>query len=340
MSYTDYIVRRTLQSIPVLFGVSVIIFTLSRVVPGDPVTLALGQGATEEQVQQLRAEMGLDEPLWVQYIDWVQGVFVGDWGQSLRTGTPVFEAIVTRFPATFELVTVAVFWAVLLAIPLGVVAAANRNNWKDHISRVGAILGLSMPRFWVAILLQILFVGWLSLFPLTSRLSEGVEPPPHTTGLYLVDSLIALQFSTFVDAAWHLTLPALALGLATLAQVMRLLRSDMIEEQNEDYVMAARAYGLPQNLITYKYMLKNAFTSSLTIIGLTFGFLLGNAFLVEFVFSWPGMAAYGVNSILFQDFNAIVGVTITIGFGFVFINLIVDFLYSWLDPRVRYGGGE
>lgn len=340
MSYSDYIIRRTVQSVPVLFGVSVIIFTLSRVVPGAPVKLALGQGATKEQVQQLRAEMGLNEPLWAQYIDWVQGVFVGDWGQSLRTGTPVFEDIVARFPATFELVTVAVFWAVLLAIPLGVVAAANRNKWKDHVSRVGAILGLSMPRFWVAILLQILFVGWLGLFPLTSRLSDGVQPPPHTTGLYLVDSLIALQFSTFVDAAWHLTLPAVALGLATLAQVMRLLRSDMIEEQREDYVMAARAYGLPQNLITYKYMLKNAFTSSLTIIGLTFGFLLGNAFLVEFVFSWPGMAAYGVNSILFQDFNAIVGVTIIIGFGFVVINLIVDFLYSWLDPRVRYGGGE
>ena len=335
MSYVNYLIRRALQSIPVIFGLSMLIFVISRVIPGDPVRLALGPEASDQQVEALKTEMGLDEPIPVQYVDWLIGVIQGDWGMSLRTNNNVFNDIIARLPATFELVVLTLFFAVLLAIPFGVIAGTNKDHWQDHVSRITALFGVSMPRFWVAIVLQIIFVVTLGLLPLSGRLSDGVEPPPDVTHLYLVDSLIAGQFGTFVDAVKHLILPVFALGLATLAQVMRLIRSDMIDEQRKDYVLAAQAYGLPNNLIEYKYMLRNAFTSSLTVVGLSFGFLLGNAFLVEIVFAWPGMARYGVNAILYQDFNAIVGVTIVVGVGFVTANFVVDLLYGYLDPRVR-----
>ncbi|MFC5972966.1 ABC transporter permease [Halomarina salina] len=335
MSYVDYLVRRALQAVPVVFGLSILIFLISRVVPGDPVRLALGPQATQEQVTRLRREMGLNQPLPEQYLDWLVGVLQGDWGMSLRTNNNVFSDIVGRLPATLELTLVTLFFAVLLAIPFGVVAGTNKDRWQDHLSRIVALFGVSMPRFWVAIVLQMIFVVTLGLLPLSGRLSDGVAPPPAVTHLYLVDSLLAGQFGTFVDAAKHLVLPAFALGLATLAQVMRLIRSDMIDETKKDYVLAAQAYGLPSNLIEYKYMLRNAFTSSLTVIGLALGFLLGNAFLVEIVFAWPGMARYGVQAILYQDFNAIVGVTIVIGIVFVTTNFAVDLLYGYLDPRVR-----
>lgn len=337
MAYKDYIARRVLQVIPVLFGLSVLIFTISRVLPGNPVRLALGPEASQAQVARVRREMGLDEPVYQQYINWLAGLFQGQWGASLRTGNNVLYDIMVRLPATFELVLVALVFAIALGVPFGVIAGTNKDHWPDHVSRVLALSGVSMPRFWVGILLQILFVSMLGLLPLTGRLSNGVAKPPAYTGLFLIDSLIAGQWSTFVDAAKHIVLPAFALGLSTLAQTMRLIRSDMIEEQRKDYVLAAQGYGLPQNLIRYKYMLKNAFTSSLTIIGLAFGFLLGNAFLVEIVFAWPGMASYGVNAILYQDFNAIVGVTMVVGLAFVSANLVVDVLYGYLDPRVRMG---
>lgn len=340
MSYVDYLVRRLAQNAFVLAGLSMLIFGLSRILPGDPVRLALGRQASEQQVQNLRRIMGLNEPIHIQYIDWVQGVVQGQWGRSLRTGNNVLYDILTRFSATLELVLVAVVFAVVLAIPFGVIAGMNKDRWPDHLSRLVTLFGVSLPRFWVAILFQLIFVAYLDLLPLIGRLPNDVSPPPDVTGMYLVDSVIAGQFDVFVAAATHLVLPAAALGLATLAQVTRLIRSSMIEEEREDYVLAAQAYGLPRNLIEYKYMLKNAFTSSLTIIGLSFGFLMGNAFLIELIFSWPGMARYGVNAILFRDFNAIVGIVIVVGFIFVTTNLVVDLLYAYLDPRVRRTGGE
>ncbi len=337
MSYTDYLVRRAIQAIPVLFGLSILIFTITRVIPGDPVRLALGPDVADEQVEAFRQEMGLDEPLHIQYIEWLSGVFQGQWGLSLRTGNNVLYDIVLRLPATFELVLVALGFAIVLGIPFGVIAGTNKDHWQDHVSRLTALFGVSMPRFWVGILLQVVFVGMLGLMPLQGRIDGN--PPPHTTGMYLLDSALALQWGTFVDAGTHIAMPAFALGLATLAQIMRLIRSDMIEEARKDYILAAQASGIPQNLIHYKYMLRNAFTSSLTVIGLSFGFLLGNAFLVETVFAWPGMARYGVQAIVNQDFNAIVGVVIVVGFAYVLANFVVDVLYGTLDPRVRLRHG-
>lgn len=337
MSFGEYLARRLAQNVFVIIALSVLIFFIARILPGDPVYAALGEHATPEQVEQVRAELGLNEPLHIQFYDWALGMLQGDWGTSLRTGNEVSHDIITRLPATFELVIVALTVAVILAIPFGVISGVHKDRWQDHLSRIATLTGVSMPRFWVAILLQVVFVAWLGAFPLIRRISPGTEPPPTITGLYLIDSLAAGQWSTFIDVAHHLALPAFALGLATLAQVTRLIRSEIIEQQRKDYVLAANAWGLPQNLIQYKYMLKNAFTSSLTIIGLAFGFMLGNAFLIEIIFSWPGFARYGVDALLFQDFNAIVGVVIVVGIGFVTANLIVDILYGYLDPRVRYG---
>jgi peptide/nickel transport system permease protein len=340
MDYSGKIVRRALQSVPVLFGLSVLIFIISRVFPGNPVRLALGPAASAEEIQRVRESMGLNEPLWAQYADWAVGVAQGQWGTSLRTGNNVFHDVVVKLPATLELVLASLFLAIVVAIPLGVVAAENKDRLPDHVSRLGALFGVSMPRFWVAIVFQIIFVAWFDLFPLTGRLSNAVAPPPHLTGLYLVDSAVAGQFGTFVDALSHIALPATALSLATLAQVMRLIRSDMIEISDKEFIVAAEGYGLPKKVIQYKYMLKNAFTSSLTLIGLEFGFLIGNAFLVEKVFAWPGMASYGVDAILYQDFNAIVGVTMVVGVTYLLANLAVDLLYSYLDPRLRHQGAE
>jgi peptide/nickel transport system permease protein len=197
-----------------------------------------------------------------------------------------------------------------------------------------------MPRFWLGILFQVVFVVGLGLFPLVGRLPDAMAPPPAVTGLYTIDTLLAGQLNKFLVVLKHLTLPGIAIGLGTLAQVMRLIRSQTIEESREDYVMNARAFGLPQNLIAYKYILKNSFTSSLTILGLAFGLLLGNAFTVEIVFAWPGMARYGVNSILFQDFNGIMGVVMIVGVAYLTANFVVDLLYGYLDPRIRLGDGS
>lgn len=332
--YTRFLVRRVVHAIPVLFGLSILIFVLTRVIPGDPVRLALGPLASEEQVQEARAEMGLDEPYYVQYVDWLSGLATGDWGMSLRTSHNVFDDIMVRFPATAELVVVALTLAILIAVPFGVIAGTHQNRFQDHISRITSFFGVSLPRFWIAIMMQIIFVAWLGVLPLTGRLSDGVQPPPPITRFYLIDSLLAGQWNTFLDALAHITLPALSLAFATIAVIMRLIRSEIIEQQSKDYILAARAHGLPMNLIEYKYMLKNAFTSTLTIIGLEFGFLIGNAFLIEIVFVWPGMARYGVDAIIFQDSNAIIGVTMITGLVFVSANLVVDLLYGFLDPRV------
>lgn len=338
MKRTAFIVRRILQSVPVLVGLSILIFVIARVVPGDPVAAALGPRATQAQIREFRRELGVNDPLYVQYFEWVTGVFQGDWGISLRTSNNVFHDIAIRFAATLELVTVSLLFAIVLAVPLGIIAATNKDRWPDQVSRVLAFLGVSMPRFWIAILFQILFVAWLGLLPLEGRLSAGVTPPPNLTGFYLIDSLVYGQFATFVDALQHILLPAVALGLSSLARIARYIRSDAVEELRKEYVLASQSYGLPRSLIEYKYVLKNAFSSALTIIGLDFGFLVGNAFLVEIVFVWPGMAKYGVNAILFSDTNAIIGITMVIGVIYVITNLVVDVLYGYLDPRIMMEG--
>lgn len=335
MGYRDYLIRRALSGIPVFVGLSILIFTLARVLPGDPARLALGPRATDEAVRALRESMGLDEPIWVQYLDYMAGLLRGDMGVALTTNRNVAADIAYFFPATFELTTLAMLIAVAFGIPLGVLAGRNKDQIEDNASRLTAFVGVSLPSFWVAILLQLLFAFYLGWLPATGRL--GVDAPPRLTGLMLVDSLLAADAVAFKSAVAHLILPAVALSLAPMADIARMTRSSFIEEYDREYVHALRSQGVPGKLIAYKYVLKASFAATLTIIALDYGFLVGSAFLIEIVFAWPGMARYGVNAILANDINAIVGVVLVVGVVFIVANFLVDVLYGYFDPRVRYG---
>jgi len=317
-----------------------LIFALARVIPGAPARQALGPRASDEAVQQLREQLGLNDPIWEQYINYLTGVLRGDLGQSLITSQNVATDIVEFFPATFELTTVAMLLAIFFGIPLGVYAGQNKDKFGDNASRGFSFMAVSLPRFWSAIILQLVFAFYLGLLPSTGRISGSIVLPETVTGLWLVDSLLALNFEAFFSASAHLALPAIALALAPMADIARLTRSSFIEEFNTDYVEGLRTHGVPGKLIAYKYVLKKSFASTLTIIGLDYGALLGSAFLVEIVFSWPGMARYGVSAILQTDINAIVGVTLVISLGFLVANLIVDILYGYFDPRVRIQGEQ
>ena len=317
----------------VLVGISLLIFFLARVMPGDPARLALGPEATKEQVKALRHKLGLDQPLYTQYYVFLKGLFKGELGMSLVTKRDVSKDLIQRLPATLELVVAALTIAVLGGIPLGILSALHKDRTIDQLSRIFAFAGVSFPRFWIGIMFQISLAYTLGLLPITGRISG--DPPAHISGLYLLDSLLTKDFPAFIDSLKHILLPAITLSLSPLAQITRLIRASMIEQLRKDYTVVSRIIGMPENLNIYKYMLKNAFTATLTVIGLLFGWLIGNAFVVEQVFSWPGMARYGVNSVLRSDFNAVVGVTLVVGVGYVLINFIVDLLYGYLDPRIR-----
>lgn len=319
--------------IPVLLGLSILIFGLSRIMPGDSIRLKLGPEATPQQIEQMQDSLGLNDPVPIQYINYIKGVFQGDMGQSLQTDRNVAIDIFETFPATFELILIAMGISIVIGVPLGVISAIRKDKWEDHATRVVALSGIALPKFWVAIMLQIVFAYWFSLLPVVGR---GDIVPTTITGMRLLDSLLTLNFEAFFDSLKHIILPSISLSIATTAQIMRLTRSNMLAQLNKDYILAARSYGLPKGMIVYKYMLKNAFASTLTIIGLSFGALLGNAFLVEAVFGWPGMAQYGVQGVIYKDYNAIVGVTLVIGVAFAIANLIVDILYGILDPRIKY----
>lgn len=339
MRYRTYLVRRFLQIIPVMFGLSILIFVLARVVPGRPARMALGPRASDEAVQQLREEMRLDEPIWLQYIAYLRGVTEGELGRSLSTGRDVAVDLVLFFPATLELVVLGMLIALVIGVPLGVVSALNKDHLEDHLSRGIAFIGVSMPVFWAAILLQLFFAFRLGLFPATGRIGGDIEYT-RITGLLLFDSLITLNWDAFKSVLWHLWLPAVSLSLAPLADITRMTRSSFIEEYNKEYVDGLRTHSIPEKLLVAKYVLKRSSTSTLTIAGLDFGFLIGGAFLVEIVFSYPGMARYGVRAILDNDINAVVGVTLFIGLVYLLVNFLVDVLYGFLDPRVRIGGDE
>lgn len=339
MKYRDYLIRRFLFMIPTLIGLSILIFAVSRVMPGDPARMALGPEATEEMVQAYRERMGLNDPAWKQYVNYIRGLLHLDLGEAFQSKRHVLDDLRERFPASFELTTVAMLFAIAVGMPLGIRSGINKDKWQDHSSRVVAFVGVSMPRFWVGLMLQIfmatIIIKWYR-WPIIGRISLKIGDPHHITGLFLVDSLLTLDFEAFFGSILGLILPMFTLSLATIAQLTRITRASMIEETRKDYIIAARAFGLPENLIVNKYMLKNALTSTLTIIGLTYGFLLGQAFMVEYVFTWPGLGTYGVKAIQFNDFNAIVGITLLIGTVYLLANFVVDMLYGYLDPRIKY----
>jgi len=321
----------------VLFrSLSIVIFILTRALPGDPVRLALGPLAPQEAVDQLRHIWGLDQPLYVQYYRFLAGIFQGSFGVSLASRRDVILDLQQFLPATIELATVAIIFAVLVAVPLGVISAVRKDKWQDHTSRILALSGVSLPDFWTAIMLLVLFGSWLRILPIGGRLSAGLTPPPWITGSVLIDSLLAGNLTDFVNAFEHIILPAFVLSLAPIANIARVTRSMMIDQATKDYVLMENASGLPSFLVTYKYMLKNAFAPTLTLIALQYAFAFGGAVVVEYVNTWPGIGSYLAYAILNKDINAIAGVALVVGAVIAIANTVADLAYGWLDPRIRF----
>lgn len=335
MALARLVLARLAASLVTLVGVSVLIFLIARVIPGDPAAIALGPGADREQIALLRDRLGLDRPLVEQYAAYVGGVLRGDLGTSLYTNAPVAQDIAATFPATFELILVATLLMVVVGIPLGVLAAAKRGSRTDGVASLGALLGVVTPSFVWAVVLMLVFSDRLGWLPIAGRLGEGTAPPPRVTGLYLVDALVARDLNTFLDALAHIALPALALALAGIGQAARLTRTNVSETMQRPYIEMARAYGLPEGRIAMRDALLPSLTPTLTILGMDIAAKLGSAFLVESVFNWPGMARYGVQTILHKDLNGIVGTVLVIAAFFLAINILVDALVTVIDPRVR-----
>lgn len=331
-----FALRRLLLLIPVLVGLTLLVFAISRLLPGDPVALAAGPNASAAEIADLAREFGLDKPLPVQYWNYATGLLVGDWGQSIFTRRPVMEDLKAYLPATLELVIAAMLLAIVIGIPAGLLAAVYRDRWPDYMSRAVSLGAISMPRFFLGLLLQLGFAMWLGWLPLGGRFPLTEDPPPFVTGFLTVDSLLAGNLAAFGTALAYLALPAIATCLSPLATITRMMRATTLEVLQQDYVLTERALGLSQRLILFKYVLKNAMSATLTVIGLYFGWLLGGTVLVETIFDWPGIGLYATKAIVTQDFMPVMGVTLMIGVLFVSVNLVVDMLYGVLNPKVRY----
>jgi peptide/nickel transport system permease protein len=321
--------------IPLLLGITLITFTISHLVPGDPARLAAGIRASTEVVEVLRHRLGLDKPVYVQYYLYMSRLLSGDFGTSIMTRRPVIEDIILRWSGTIELTTVAILFIIAIGIPLGIFSATNRDKPLDHASRIFSLLGVSMPAFWLVLILLLIFSKDLGLFPLGYRIDPTIDLQ-RITGFNILDSLLTLNFRALINSVWHIILPAFALGFQGLATVQRLLRSNMLDSLTQDYVKMARAKGLPERVVVYKHVLKNSMIPVVTVMALMFGGMLGGTFIVESLFSWPGLGRYGASAILQLDFPAIMGTTIMYTFIFALANLIVDIFYAYLDPRIRY----
>lgn len=335
---TRYVAQRLALMAGILLGVLVVTFVLSRVLPGSPVAMMLGHRPTPEQIAQARADLGLDRPIHEQFAFYVGDVLQGDFGVSLRTGQPVLTDVVERMTATFELTTLAVLLVVVVGIPLGVLSAVRQNSVLDHAARGFSVAGMALPLFLIAMLLQMAFYGELRWFPLQGRMNSEVlldYPFDRVTGLYLVDTALAGQWVAFRSAVHHLVLPVTALAIASLAVVTRITRNTMIEALAQDFIRTATAYGLPRGAIYFRYALKATLIPMLTVIGLTYGFMLGGSIVIEYVFDWPGLGGYVVGAILKNDFPAVMGVTLFLATMYLTINLIIDLLYFVVDPRLR-----
>ncbi|MBA2440889.1 MAG: ABC transporter permease [Rubrobacter sp.] len=304
-----------------------------RAIPGDPAQILLGQQATEERVAQLRVEMGLDQPLLVQYVLFLRDAAVGDLGDSIVTGQPVTAELLGRFPATLELTLTAMLFALAVGIPAGVIAAVKQYSLLDKITSVIALTGISMPIFWLALILAVIFNVNLGLLPFGGRVDVGVL---SITGMVIPDSLMTLNFAGLWSGITHLAMPAIALGTIPMAVVTRMTRSSMLEVMNEDYIRTAYAKGVLPLRVVFRHALRNAMLPTVTVIGLQFGILMGGAVITETIFSWNGIGNIALDSIYRRDYAMIQGVVLYGTVFFMLINLAVDILYAVLDPRVRY----
>jgi len=336
MQIRDYILRR-LMVLPILVvGTSIIVFTLTRI-GGSPIGIYLSHEMTPDEVAELEERFHLDDPLPVQYFYWAGGVLTGDLGWSGVTEAPVTQGFAHKPGATMELATAAGVVAVIFGIGLGTFAGARRNRLPDHVARVFSISGASMPVFWFAIVLLIIFWVYLGWFPTGRSDPEIFGRIAHPTGLYTLDSLLAGDLGALRDALWHLTLPALTLGYGTMALIARMMRSSLVEELGEDYVDAARAKGLPERLVLRRHARRNALIPTVTVIGLSFGFLLQGTVVVEIIYRWPGLGRWMADAVLRGDQATIMAYVLFTSVLFLLVNLVVDVMYAYLDRRVVLG---
>jgi peptide/nickel transport system permease protein len=333
-----YVAHRLVMMVGILFGVLLITFALSRVLPGSPVEMMLGAKPTQEQIEAARDRLGLNESIPRQFIIYLGNAARGDFGTSLRTGQPVTRDITNRASATVELVVVSLGLSLLFGLPLGVISAVRQDSWIDHAARTVSIAGVALPAFFIGMLLQMLFYGALDWLPLQARIDAEVlldHPFETVTGLYLVDTLLDGNWVAFKSAAAHLALPVMTMTLATIAIVTRNARAMMADVLGEDYILTSRAYGVPARTIHYRYALKATLIPVLTVVGLTFGYMLGGSVVVEYVFDWPGLGGYVVGALINNDFPAVMGITLFLATAYLLINLAVDLAYHLVDPRLR-----
>jgi peptide/nickel transport system permease protein len=330
-----YFIKRVFTVLPVLIGVSMLVFGFLRLIPGDPATVMLGERATPENIARVREQLGLNKPIYEQYFIFLGNALRGDLGTSVLRQEPVTQEIVRRFPATIELTLGAILVALVVGIPAGIISAVRRGSWFDTVSMLIALTGVSMPIFWLGLMLVFFFAVSLHVLPTGGRLeaSSNFEP---ITNLLLLDSLLRGDFGTFLQALRHLALPAIALGTIPMAIIARMTRSAMLEVLSQDYIRTAHAKGLKERTVVIRHALRNAWLPVITVIGLQVGRLLSGAILTETVFSWPGIGRWLVDAIYTRDYPIVQGVTLFIAIVFVGVNLTVDLLYAWADPRIKF----
>ncbi|MEA1940503.1 MAG: ABC transporter permease [Candidatus Caldatribacteriota bacterium] len=331
-----YLIKRLMLFVIVIFGVVTVTFFLSHVIPADPVGAIIGENAPQELVEKMEKELGLDLPVGQQYIRYLKGIVHWDFGMSLRTQRPVSHDMRIYFPATMELALFSLSIAIIFGIIIGIISAVKRNQLPDNISRVFSLVGISMPAFWLGLLFILILYYHLGLIPAGGRLSPSLSSPPIISGFYLLDSLIAGEFRTFWDALYHLIGPGLVLGWIQTAYICRVTRSSMLEVLNEEYIRTARVKGLKEKIVIFRHAFKNALIPVVTMIGISFGYLLEGSVLTETVFGYPGLGRYAVNSFLSLDLNSVIGSVTLIAICYALSNLIVDLLYAFLDPRIKY----
>jgi ABC-type dipeptide/oligopeptide/nickel transport system permease component len=326
--------RRIIGAIPVLLGISFLVFLLMHLAPGDPVVLLLGDDATPADVARVRHQWGLDQPLLIQYWQFLSHAMVGDFGQSLKFGEPVLKLVFERLPATIELATVSLLVAVLISIPIGVYSAIKCDTLIDHAGTGIALIGVSLPNFWLGIMLIYFLGGQMNLLPVAGRIEYGVEIKP-ITGLYLVDSLMTGNFGAFWSVLQHLLMPAVTLGTALAAIVTRITRSSVLEVMRQDFVMTARAKGLSETAVIWRHILRNALITVITILGLQLGALLNGSVITETVFSYPGIGDLLIQSIAVRDYRLTQVLILFFGVIYFIVNMLVDVLYTLVDPRIK-----
>ncbi len=326
------------MSVVTVAGIVVVVFFIMRVLPGDAAAVRAGPYASEEKLEQIREQFGLNDPVGVQFVNYARNAVTGDLGTSIRTGGKVTEELLIRLPASLELAFYAVLLAVLAGVPIGITAAARRDTWIDRVARVVAVLGSSMAFFWLGLMLTFVFFFKLGWFPgPVGRLAIITQPPDTVTGFFTVDAALAGNWGLMWEAFRYLALPAITVGFVLSAPIIKIVRSSMIEVLDSEYVRTARALGVRGREVLFRDGFRNALIPVTTAIGIIFGYMLGGNIIVELIFAWPGVGRYAYEALRVNDLEALQGFVITVGLLYIVLNVVIDFVYSWIDPRIKLG---